>query len=305
MGLFGKKKPAEFCAICGKERKTGLLRGLFQTEIEGQYVCSDCYGSADIQSSILTNITMDQFKAYVAFREENQKLKERFHTTNTIELGVWGSKILFDLQGGLMSFDENLNKTIFQRGCLRSFVIREDDRAIFDGTAEGMNCFESDVQEQIRMMGPAFVAFSRECRMYEDRLRFMNPEQREEEERTPPLFCQDEPFRKFHVELYFDHPYWNEMTLSMDGPRFDSREPNAAQYMAEYRDGYNTMRELANALMSFGFPNALKAGAAASAAAQGNQTDAVEALKKFKELLDMGVITEEEFAAKKRQLLGL
>ena len=32
---------------------------------------------------------------------------------------------------------------------------------------------------------------------------------------------------------------------------------------------------------------------------------AVEALKKFKDLLDMGAITREEFDAKKKQLLGL
>lgn len=36
-----------------------------------------------------------------------------------------------------------------------------------------------------------------------------------------------------------------------------------------------------------------------------NQPSAADELKKFKELLDMGVITQEEFDAKKKQLLGL
>ena len=31
----------------------------------------------------------------------------------------------------------------------------------------------------------------------------------------------------------------------------------------------------------------------------------VEEIKKYKELLDMGIITEEEFAVKKHELLGL
>ena len=35
------------------------------------------------------------------------------------------------------------------------------------------------------------------------------------------------------------------------------------------------------------------------------QTSPAEELKKFKELLDMGIITQEEFDAKKKQLLGL
>ena len=35
------------------------------------------------------------------------------------------------------------------------------------------------------------------------------------------------------------------------------------------------------------------------------QASAADELKKFKELLDMGVISQEEFDAKKKQLLGL
>lgn len=35
------------------------------------------------------------------------------------------------------------------------------------------------------------------------------------------------------------------------------------------------------------------------------QISAADELKKFKELLDMGIITQEEFDAKKKQLLGL
>ena len=35
------------------------------------------------------------------------------------------------------------------------------------------------------------------------------------------------------------------------------------------------------------------------------QASAADELKKFKELLDIGVISQEEFAEKKKQLLGL
>ena len=42
-----------------------------------------------------------------------------------------------------------------------------------------------------------------------------------------------------------------------------------------------------------------------SAASASNAVSAADELKKFKELLDMGVITQEEFDAKKKQLLGL
>lgn len=42
-----------------------------------------------------------------------------------------------------------------------------------------------------------------------------------------------------------------------------------------------------------------------SANLQVNQISAADEIKKFKELLDMGIITQEEFDAKKKQLLGL
>ncbi len=42
-----------------------------------------------------------------------------------------------------------------------------------------------------------------------------------------------------------------------------------------------------------------------SSAPTSSNTDYIAELAKFKELLDMGVITQEEFDAKKKQLLGL
>lgn len=44
---------------------------------------------------------------------------------------------------------------------------------------------------------------------------------------------------------------------------------------------------------------------AAPAAAPAASGDSVEQLKQFAELRDQGILTEEEFAAKKKQLLGL
>ena len=38
---------------------------------------------------------------------------------------------------------------------------------------------------------------------------------------------------------------------------------------------------------------------------QSSVSDTIEQLQKYKGLLDAGVITEEEFAAKKKQLLGI
>ena len=62
-------------------------------------------------------------------------------------------------------------------------------------------------------------------------------------------------------------------------------------------------------LMQFIAPGAPETGAGAAQTAAPAQTggapNAVEELKQYKSLLDAGVITEEEFAAKKRQQLGI
>ena len=74
---------------------------------------------------------------------------------------------------------------------------------------------------------------------------------------------------------------------------------------------YNRKRgvEKTSNLMQFIAPGAPETGAGAVQTAAPAQTggapNAVEELKQYKSLLDAGVITEEEFAAKKRQLLGI
>ena len=71
----------------------------------------------------------------------------------------------------------------------------------------------------------------------------------------------------------------------------------------------NALHTLARNLMQLIAPGAPETGAGAAQTAAPAQTggapNAVEELKQYKSLLNAGVITEEEFAAKKRQLLGI
>ena len=71
----------------------------------------------------------------------------------------------------------------------------------------------------------------------------------------------------------------------------------------------NALHTLARNLMQLIAPGAPETGAGAAQTAAPAQTggapNAVEEPKQYKPLLDAGVITEEEFAAKKRQLLGI
>ena len=70
------------------------------------------------------------------------------------------------------------------------------------------------------------------------------------------------------------------------------------------------MEQLALALRRVAFPNAPEkkvsgVGEPAAVQAAAPAVDTVTEIKKYKALLEEGVITEEEFAAKKKQLMGL
>ena len=65
-----------------------------------------------------------------------------------------------------------------------------------------------------------------------------------------------------------------------------------------------TSREVVNRIIA-DFDTVLHSIKTKKSGAVVQQTSAADELKKFKELLDMGVISQEEFDAKKKQLLGL
>ena len=317
MALFGKPKMIS-CAFCGKEVKTGLLRGLFQRQIEGQYVCDDCYGNVDLPGEVLKGITLDQFRAYMAFREENNKLRDQFEITREVDFGVFEEKIVFDMNHRLLSMYKDLSKTIFEAKHIRSFTIREGSRTIFAGGPNGLTVNKSNVPEQIRTMESQVRMFQIRKAHYEHEIARMSDEERQNSNLREPRFDMRQPFDKFLVEIQLDHPYWHSLTADLSAPHMDSRDPDIFEYLRKYEDGLAVMEDMADALMELAFPRAAQQAYAAAQPGFGYEAapvaqrapaapsaSAVEELKNFKELLDLGIITQEEFNAKKRQLLGL
>ena len=302
MGLLGKREP---CAICG-----GKVKGLLPWKIEGNYICDDCHGVIDAQDG--NDFTMEQFLKYRDFREQNHALKEQFTISQTIDFGFFGTKIVFDYEHGLFCMDMNLNKTIFHGSELKSFVISEDGMPLLEGSAKGLERHESNVPKRIDELLPQVNQMLMQRQMQETMERLAN---RNNDNRTTYTSSIDipEPFKKFYIKLYFDHPYWKLIEFERTGPVLIGDLPDLTQYRLEYNEQVQHMEELAEALMRVAFPQAgevAKAGAApaaaaADAAAAQPAADAVSEIKKYKELLDAGIITEEEFAAKKKQLMGI
>ena len=299
MGLFTKKDP---CAICG-----GKVKGLLPWKIEGQYVCDSCHGVVDVQKD-KEDMTMEQFRQYRAFREENQAMKDQFTISQKVDFGAFDTKLVFDFDHRLFCMDQHLGKTVFRGGEIRSFVIQEDGAPIFEGGPQGLVRYESIVPERLTMMAPQLNQILMQKQL-EDQLNVG----RDPDHRPAPRFYDiPEPFKKFQVSIYVDHPYWSLLECDRSGPTFDNDYPDVNDYMNRYQEGYWLMENLAQCLMTVAFPDAPAEGAQQGAqqetqpaAAAAPAQDAVSQLKQYKQLLDDGVITQADFDAKKKQLMGL
>ena len=291
MGLFTKKDP---CAICG-----GKVKGLFPGKIDGQYICNDCYGLVDLPDGSLSHMSVENFKAYMAFREENQQLKAQFQITREVDFGWFDTKFVFDANNRLLCMSKDLDKTIFEGKQIKSFIIKEDSAPIFECSAAGFIRYPSTVPERLQMMLPQIQMF----RMQLERQRAT------QDEKDDLHFDIPEPFKMFNVEIRFDHPYWDVITADKEGPNFSNNYPDGNDYLRDYNTAFAAIEQLAMTLKEVAFPDVPEqtagSGVVMSASAPAANVDAVAEIKRYKELMEQGVITEEEFTAKKKQLLGI
>ena len=302
MGLFGKSKTVA-CAICGTEAKTGLFRGLFQKKVDGHFVCNDCYGVVDIPSSKSSSMTLEEFKTYRAFRAENQKLKSVFKATTQIAYD--DKTLLFDVKNGFFSLSKNLSTTIFEAKQLLSFAITEDDHIIFQGNPDAIVMNKSNVPDKIKELAPQIKLYQMQMQLFQTALDTAPEEKKDELRQKKPTLNVDPPFSRFMLELHWDHPYWNNMYISFDAPGFDLDEPDANDYLKRYTQCYASMEKLAGAFIELSFSGAKITDNRAPKAEIPSKKSARDELKRYKELLDMGILTQEEFDIKKHELLEL
>lgn len=302
MGLFSKKPP---CPICG-----GKISWFLPSKIEGEYICDTCFNKIDMEDDKRNGLTMQEFKEYLSFYDQNQLLKDQFVTSERIDFGLWDTKIIFDYQNKLFCMSKNLDKTVFESKQLKSFTIKEDSTPLFEGSAEGIKRYASTVTERAMAMAPQIAQFMMNRQM----ARALDRLDDGKENRTAPIqyFNMPEPFQAFNVELHFDHPYWTVIKCDMNGPRFDNTHPDVNNYLRSYQQNIEEIEKLVAALKAVAFPGAPEqsvglgtAGMQAVHTTMAPPADAIEEIKKYKALMEEGIISQQEFDAKKRQLLGL
>ncbi len=246
MGLFSKKPP---CPICG-----GKISWLLPWKIEGKYICTTCYNKIDMEADKAIHLTMQGFKEYLAFYDQNQLMRDQFTIFEGIDFGHWDTKIIFDYQHKMFCMSKNLDKTIFEGKQLKSFSIKEDNTPLFEGTAEGVKSYVSTVPDRALALAPQVIHYM----MKRHLTRTLDKKEDGKEKKTTPMqyFDVPEPFQRFKMELHFDHPYWTVIKCDMDGPRFSNDSPDVKDYICSYEHSIQEIEKLVVALQTVAFPDA-------------------------------------------------
>lgn len=309
MGLFTNKNNP--CAICG-----GPTPRLFATKVEDQPLCSSCKDKIDLPGDTFNTMSLADVRQYIAFYDENKALRDVYKETFSVACGGWHDKMSLDMDHRLFRIRSKGEALALEAAALKGFRILEDENVLYESSPEGLKYYPSDIPDRVKDLIPVITQFLMQYQQYEhmQEMERRMKEQSDDKNSSPSFSYVDPPQFKhqviehFHVELTLDHPYWGG-TRSMeynDTPRFSDTSPDAQSFMNSYKRQVEALHTLAVHLMSFIDPDApeIQMGAAAPQTAVPT-TDPVKEIQRYKELLDSGVLTEEEFAAKKRQLLGI
>lgn len=316
MGLFTSKK--NLCPVCGEPTPK-----LLATKVDGTPICKTCAGKVDLPDGMIKQMSVEAFAGYIAFYNNNASLRDSFRETYKYSQGFLRSDIAIDLTNRLFRLRNADDALVFEAANLKSFRILEDAKVLYESGGNVLKCKESGTAESIKGMHATIEQFKARLRQYELMERMQKREeeaarQRGESYNAPhmskPFFEGYEPFQNFYIELDFEHPYWNRYCGEVKGTKFSITNPDVGTYLREYQNAVEKLHELARNLMQIICPGAQEsyngAGMMSQNACVTEQVphaggNAVEEIKKYKELLDAGIITEEEFSSKKRQLMGL
>lgn len=312
MGLFENKK--KVCPICGKPTPR-----IIPIKVEDVPVCKECGGKIDLPSDALSKMSLESFRQYLDFYDNNKALRDIFTETYRMEFGFFSQSILLDTNNRLFRLKKDAYALVMEASNLKSFCILEDNMPLFEGEGDTLICHSSEVPDLINGLAPQIAQFRMQKEMYEQMERMERERENREKARNgetgsssyhvySPSFDAPDPFRHFYVELTLDHPYWGGLREKLDAPSLNRYDPSIDVYMRDYQEKVDQLHTLAANLMQVINPNAkeIHEENKASAVVQtADADDTVGEIQKYKALLDAGIITEEEFAAKKRQLLGI
>jgi len=274
MGLFDKK----FCCICGQ--KAGMLT---RQKLMDDYLCGDCRQKC---SPLLTwrefeTMSAQDAAANIEYMYQSEELfRTTFRESYTISTGIMGGT-------RVVSIDE------------------------INGLWVPASNAPHDVLSFDQVMGTRL----------DIETRHLSPDDMRKPDRPrmpmPPMGmpgCRpDEEITSMKVIVSVNHPYLREVILTVMNAVFVTEADIRAGYECAQRI-FMCFEQQSRMPRTPRYDHAAHRGPVRPhapgapmrpVAPQAPGADPTEALKKYKELLDMGAITREEYEAKKRQLLGL
>lgn len=303
MGLFSnKKKP---CPVCGNPTPR-----LLPDTIEGMPICKECARKNTLPAKRTEHMTVEDFKQFIVYQQENQPLRDQFEETY-----AWYDGISMDIPKRLFRVGFKKEGLVMEATCIKSFRILEGDNVLFESSPEGLRCYDTDVPARVRAAGPAVAQFKIQYEQFRQMEKMQESMKKNGDNQnltylSRPTFDY-EVVQNLKLELTLDHPYWGGTEFWFgDKPVFDDTYPSIDDFLRKFEKEMKKLRELAVNLMVMMElePKEIQMGAPAAAgtrAVPAAPADPVAEIQKYKGLLDSGVITEEEFTAKKRQLLGI
>lgn len=243
------------------------LKGLFHLKIKDNVaICSECASQVDMDNNMISYQSPEDIKSHLEYRREN---KEEFSTFNTTsEIKTDSMYFRADLKKKLWYYSNEkkpANPPLIKFGEIVEYELTEDGETITKG---GLGRAVAGGL----LFGAAGAVVGG-----------VTGKRKSKQE-----------ISSISVRITLSNPYHAGVTVEM------------IPAGAKYKSGsilYNAAKQKSNDLMSF--LGNLKAQAEQATEVPANNQSAADEIMKYKNLLDVGAITPDEYEAKKKELLGI
>ena len=113
MGLFSNNK--KLCPVCGNPTPR-----LLATKIQDTPICKECDKKIYLPKGRTDRMTIDDFKQYIQFYEDNQALRDQFEENYSFNFGLFGGDLVLDIFHGLFRVNCDKDSLAFQADNLKS-----------------------------------------------------------------------------------------------------------------------------------------------------------------------------------------
>ena len=311
-----------------REKDFLLACEVLASAVEGQNLCKECAAKIDLPDGVFNSMTLDDFREYIKCYDANKPLRDSFTETYRYDFGFFKGSLVLDMDHQLLRLGVVDGAFAMEPSDIKSFRILEDGEVLYEGEKGNFRSYKSNIKERLDELKPRIDEYRmlrHQYEMMEEMRRNMEDSRRDDNFRrddpdyrdrmTEPDFNIPNPVEKFAVEITLEHPYWKSFYKETGAPKFNSDQPSTIDYLDDYTQKTEGLHALAQNLMQIIDPQVQEQVIDLHAATQSTQSvpqaapvqaeDPIVALPKYKALLDAGVITAEEFEAKKKQLLGL